>query len=576
MDRKSIVLYDNLLQDLSSHLPLHVINRLSVDPSCVDVWPDITPKQYACLALAKSFYKKNVDYTNADADDIALSKFEAVNEQCKNWSLRLEHSWEEEAIGTVKRHLENFFNPSGAPLVSDLCHLFQVGRVGPGASIGSHGEDYYTKMHSSRMAATTRGLVRAYEISLKGSPNRLNAEKFRSEKYGEPELVAGNRLSFVPKTKVTSRITCVEPSINMFGQLGLGSLIEKRLISYFGIDTSIQPDRNRELAWSGSVTGQFSTIDLQSASDSIAMSMIKEILPKDVITYLESLRSPLCDLPHGRQVQLHMVSTMGNGFTFPLQTAIFAAVVSAAYDMHGLRRETQLVNVRGSKRRLAENFGVFGDDIICYKETYDTVVRILNILGFNVNADKSFKEGPFRESCGGDYFNSYPVRGVYVKSLRTQQQRVVVLNRLHQWVSETGVRLTRTCRFLYAQVPKRFVPCWEADDAGIKVPSDLIEGQKRDKDTSAIVYYKWMPRKRFLDLSDEKKLCARRRVYNPDGLLLSLLGGYVRGERLSLRLRETTYTTKRSLAPSWDPARTVLVQDTRWRQWKTAVWLTVS
>jgi len=568
MRRQPIVLYQDLLDDLSRHLPSDVISALSAGKS-VDWWPDITPKQFACLALAKVFYKKCVDDTVASADSQALKNFLQVNDSCGKWRLDLRSTWEEEAVGTIKRHLHNFFHPRGDVLVPNLTYLFDRGRNGPGASIGSVGDDDYTKLYSSQLSCTKSIIYRAYRTSMLNHPMVEDAELFRNLKYGEPLLVEGNRLRFVPKQRDISRVICIEPTLNMYAQLGLASILEDRLRQYFGIDIATQPDKNRELASQGSKDGSFATIDLSSASDSMACGMLREVLDVEVFDVLNLLRSPVSVLPNGEQVKLNMISTMGNGYTFPLQTILFASVVSAAYDMHSL------VRVRGGLHNPA-NFGVFGDDIVVDVRVYHTVCRLLELLGFKINAEKSFFEGPFRESCGGDFFRGHRVRGVYVKTLRTSQSRVVVLNRLHEWIADTGVPLTRTTTRLFRSIPKRFVPPWENHDAGIQVPYWCVDGMRRSKDLQSIVYRKWVARTRRIDLTTVQGLERQRRIYNPSGLFLSFLRGHIRNEQLSLRQRETLYVTKPAVAPSWDPPRTVLAPSTNWQRWNTAVWLTLS
>lgn len=598
MDRKSVVLYQDLLQDLSRHLPSSILRDLDRDLA-PQMWPDITPKQFACLALGKTFYKKFVDYVSPDADAQACKTFLAVNEAVGKWSLDLRATWEEEALGSVKRHLDNFFHPKGLPMVDSLTQLFELGRNGPGSSLGSVGQDDYTKLYSSDLTCTKPFLYRAYRSSLQGDPKLFNAEVVRYEQNGAPREVEGNVLAFVPKQRDTSRTICIEPTLNMYAQLGLASLMEKQLRWYFRIDLATQWEENRELAKRGSVDGSFGTIDLSSASDSMGLRMLKEVLPSNIFEVLTLLRSPKSSLPNGEQVELNMVSTMGNGFTFPLQTALFASVVSAAYDLHHLPlHETLTVKGKnGVKRRKVgrKNFGVFGDDICVDRKVYTTVCRILELLGFKVNAEKSFVEGPFRESCGGDYFSGHPVRGVYIKSLRTPQDLVVVLNRLHEWSADTGVFLPKTTARLYHWLRERllrhsrgnprgrmsvyrtFVPPWENMDAGLRVPFWCVENVRVDKDCQSVLYRAWRPKLRTMSLRNIKGLYAKGRIYNPYGMYLSFLRGYVNGwnMRISLRQRETTYVTKASVAPCWDTPRKVQVTDTWWQRWNTAVWFTV-
>lgn len=568
MSSRTFALYTCLLDDLSDHLPSFVIDTYR-SGGRVEPWPDITPKQYASLNLLSTFYKKLVDEVEVTADAAALSKFLAVNEQCGAWSYDVAGSWEEELMGTVKHHLHRFFyHKQLTPILPNLTDAFVIGRCGPGASLGSVGQDEYTKLYSSDLTTTSSVIYRAYRSSLLPHPMLCDAEETRSAVYGEPRLVEGNRLAFVPKQRDISRVTCTEPVLNMYAQLGVGRALEDRLRGYFGIDLAIQPAHNRALACTGSLDGSYSTIDLSSASDSMSLGMLKAVLPSEVYSLLCLLRSPLCELPDGSKVALNMVSTMGNGFTFPLETILFAAVVAAVYDMLNIKRERSSTSWPG-------NWGVFGDDIVVRGECYGLTVRALNILGFQVNAAKSFFEGPFRESCGGDFFRGHPVRGVYVKTLKTEQARAVVLNRLHEWSAATGVFVSTTTRWLYSSLPKRFVPHWESYDAGIQAPWTLVEGMRRSKHLQSVLYRSWVPRRRVLEVEDFMSLARNRRMYNPSGLFASFLRGHIRSGKIPLRQRELLYTTKTRVAPSWDTPRKLSVTETDWRRWNTAVWLTV-
>ena len=92
---------------------------------------------------------------------------------------------------------------------------------------------------------------------------------------------------------------------------------------------------------------------------------------------------------------------MGNAFTFELETLIFWCLTRAVVE----------------ELQLSQNGRVFayGDDIICPTEAVPLLYKVLDFCGFTVNTEKSFTSGPFRESCGGDYFLGFDIRPYYVK-----------------------------------------------------------------------------------------------------------------------------------------------------------------
>lgn len=538
------------------------------------VAPEASLKEFQAFALARSFLKKFEDVTSRSADTVALDKFLQSNLRCKDWRLGIQDSGEELLLGLFKQRVWEFFNPSNLhPLISNVNQIMVGTTVGPGASIGARGTDFYTKLFSSPLTCTSGGIYEMYSHYLCKLPDWSRAEQLRLEQYGEPEIVPGNRLTFVPKNADTSRVICVEPNLNMFIQQGIRAILERRLIRYFGIDLENQQDVNRELARIGSSKDSYCTIDLSAASDSVSMSMLRSTFPRDVVMWLDFVRSPSCVLPNGSIEPLYMVSSMGNATTFPLETIIFACAVSAAYDsldkklVKGYRVNSKFNRDNGAFEQTTRlpNFGVFGDDLIVEKDAYQRVVKLLNLLGFSVNAEKSFSQGPFRESCGGDYFRGLPTRGIYVKSLKTPASRYVAINRLNQWTSMTGIPVRRVQRRLIKSVRYLPVPLYEDDDAGIKVPFDLVKpGFKhviRDENFQSYSYRKWSSYPRKIKLKDgaiKLPRGAKSRIYNPSALLLAFLRGDIEAESISIRLGAARYSSRVAVAPNWDYEPTVM------------------
>lgn len=571
MGISSNALYFDLLQDLSRHITPYVTDQIMAG-NVPEIWPDATQEEVACVSLVKSFYKKFIDKTSPNADDLALEKFLHTNQRVGSWSLELESTKDEVLLGELKSILYQFFAPGGDPLVTSFNQLLAVGRCGPGSSVGSLGNDFYTKMFSSPLTATSEGLYSAYAAYISANPSWERAEILRTSHWDEVNIVTGNRLSFVPKSVDISRIICIEPSLNMYFQLGMMHVLNEQLYRYFGIDMSTQPDMNRELARIGSFDqkeGGFVTIDLSEASDSLSIAMLEEVLPAHIMNWFKLLRSPNCRLPNGDELQLNMISTMGNGFTFPLQTILFASAIIAAMRFRHIR-------VQRPKRNDTGNFAVFGDDLICYKEVASDVVRLLNLLGFKVNSDKSFFEGPFRESCGCDYFRGHNVRGVYIKTLRTPQTRYAMINQLNAWSARQGIYLPRTVRRLKRSVRFLPVPCWENEDAGIRVPFSLISNLRVHKDFQSVIYTRMTPHTRKMKIRDgvvRVPKGEKPRIYNPEGLLQAFLSGSIERGEISVRQRHVGYHPRQGIAPNWDYSTTdrCFASADQRRRWESAV-----
>lgn len=582
MSSQTDALYSALKADLQAHVSPFQVSFLESGGA---IWPDATLKQVASAQLMSKIFSKFTvrDEVSPVASQAALEKFLLVNNRGRDFEPHLNDEIDAQLLNEVKQTLWWFFNPDGYPLIDSYEEIIAKGGVGPGASLNAHGTDLYTKIFSSPLSFTKESLLISWEQTVSQDDRWFEALVSLYQGGRIPAAVDGNSLSFVSKNQQVARCICTEPTINMWYQLGIGAIITERLKSYFGIELSTQQDINRSMARSASNGADFCTIDLESASDCVTVGLLQAILPASALEWLMKVRSPVTRLPDGEVVTLNMVSTMGNGFTFPLQTAIFAAIVAAVY------RNLDLPLVkRGSADK--RTFAVFGDDIICSKQAYRTVVRLLAVCGFKVNEAKSFSQGLFYESCGGDYFDGHYVRAFYIKKLDCPQDTYKAINGLNRWSAIQGIPLVRTVSMLLSTLKSpQWVPSYESDDAGIQVPLDLAPTSARKYIMPGLYSYKYStPRKGFLDIKfidiefDESthvyaidnKACgkSRRRLVNPSGLWLSFLIGCVRGYRITLRQRRVRYTTRRRVTPSWD-ARSPLHSrlEIGWRSWSDYV-----
>jgi len=543
---------DTLIQSLHSDL------CTVIDVSTPSWSIDDSPQQVACYRLKESLLKKfNMAFKpSVEASSAAMEKFLAVNARVSNWELKLntvQPDWE--LFSMLQLELKEFLDPSNlGPIYPDYSEMFDLGYAGPGASIGALGCDFYTKMFSSRLSCT-EGLSDIWSM-LVSRNEQLRLAFSDVTAVREHNVVSHNKLSFVNKNQDVARSICTEPSINMWMQLGLGRIISRRLKSVYNIDFSLQPEVNKRLARIGSISDQLVTIDLESASDSLGLRMMDRTFPCGFMKTLRRLRSPNCSLPNGSFVELGMVSTMGNGFTFPLQTLLFAAccVVVMRY-----------LDIPLKSRGIVEerNFGVFGDDIIVPTKVAPLLLHLLKMLGFLVNDSKTYVEGPFRESCGGDYFLGSDVRPVYLKSLRSLQDSFVAVNKLNQWTAKTGVPLRNTVAYVLQLFGARKypVPLDEADDAGLQTPVRFLSDQLKravPRGFGLLRYTSSVPRffgYRVDDISEKLIGHPRNVAYNPNGLLVSFLGGYISGSRVALRQTPTRYLTKRRVTPRWEYLR---------------------
>ncbi len=532
----------------------------SQDLNRLDYGPESEARQVAASLLLKSILKKHAANVSSNADARALEKFKAVNSRCHDWALDDSRSLVEDTIlGEVRENLYRFWfvnSVSDGECASGLCEnpywLLSDARMGPGASVGADGEDFYTKLFSSQLACTDPSLYTMYKHWCSQRTTWREAEELRFRHFGSPALVKQSLMSCVPKDDSISRTICTEPSLNMFFQLGLAEVLSRRLHSW-GIDIDSQQRRNRFMAKVGSrFPRSYSTIDLSSASDSISLKMLEYLLPKQWYELLCKLRCPETSIK-GESLTLHMVSTMGNGYTFPLQTVLFAAVVRAVYKIMGIKTRDGKLN---------RSYSVFGDDIIVVTKAYKAVCRTLNLLGFVVNSEKSFEVGFFKESCGVDAWKGKDVRGVYLKELHDAVP-YVLFNRLLRWSARNNIRLPLTLSWLFRMGRPLRVPLWEADDAGYHTPLSYCGDLERSSGTGAYIYRKMSVCPISLKVKEgriHEPRGRKRRIFNDAGLLLSAVGGYVRSDKILLRPQrgeKVIYRQRTAQAPNWHGCATV-------------------
>jgi hypothetical protein len=232
--------------------------------------------------------------------------------------------------------------------------------------------------------------------------------------------------------------------MNIFLQKGIGGVIRKRL-KRVGVDLNDQT-HNQELAREGSISGKLCTVDLSSASDTISQEVVRHLLPTDWFEAMSSLRSETGILPNGSRIRYQKVSSMGNGFTFELESLLFWALADATR-----------FHVGEMDRRMA----IYGDDIIVPVGMYPTLKSVLEFAGFEVNSKKTHVDGPFRESCGKHYFLGTDVTPIYFKDKVDSYPRYIwACNQLKRWSHNGCLGLETTFRPLWDEIHGRLKGFW--------------------------------------------------------------------------------------------------------------------
>lgn len=401
--------------------------------------------------------RKRARFVNKELHDKAVSGFIADNDYVAKRSLTLEPSIIANArhfiVTTLERVTSDFDEEDiQNPLNLDL--LFSYWKFGPGASNGIKGSHAAEKIEQD-MTCTSRSAPLVFKLRQNNAYFQLNDERKGSVGL---TVIQGSRLTTVPKNEDTERTIAIEPSGNMALQLAAGEYLTRGL-RYIGLDIRSQQPLNKALALRGSMDGGIATIDLKSASNLYGLDLIRLLMPEKWVRLLEAIRSEEIELPDGTSCALNMVSTMGNGFTFPLMTLVNAAL------LYGFRCG------RGGPNLFIDwsSSAIFGDDIIVPTEEYLQFCDVLVSAGLVVNSDKSFSDGPFRESCGGDYHLGVDITPFYAKSLATDSEIYSVFNQLISWSAKCNIWLPRTGLYLKKLLSGKvyFVPEWHNPDQGL-------------------------------------------------------------------------------------------------------------
>jgi len=387
------------------------------------------------LAATKFLSKAKFLSTTFDKRKIALEKFIEAENHCKETNRRI----------SVRR----FNNPLTEVVLSYAARKIDI-------VLGSFNAEEFVDSCNWGPGATT--LIKRNNAS---SPLKFEIESRISRKaydFVEPwfraaypnwdpkfEINGLAKIVTVPKDAKTDRTIAIEPGLNLWFQKGIGSMIRSRL-KRVGIDLNDQ-SYNQEFARIGSKFNQLATIDFSSASDMISRRLVEEIIPYEWFQLLDTFRS-CCGLFDENKVIYHKFSSMGNGYTFELESLIFYAVAFACCEVLKLEDRT---------------LSVYGDDVVIPCKAVDLFASVTADLGFIVNKKKSYSNSYYRESCGEHFWNGSRIKPIFQKEpLNGKTQVLKSANSVRRYAHR---RNNIGC-------DRRFLRCWQvlSDFLGTHVP----------------------------------------------------------------------------------------------------------
>lgn len=293
------------------------------------------------------------------------------------------------------------------------------------------------------------------------------------ERWSEPLVINQNFFSYVPKNFKEVRGICIENDGNVPCQKFVGSKLRtslKRKAYDLDQQHSVHTLAVRFASYSAHREGKLplATIDLRKASQMIARNVVKELFPPiwyDLMNKTRASKTQIGNLIHENQ----LFSSMGNGFTFEMETILFLGILMTLPHNEILRKEGD---------RVVGQISVFGDDIICHNDDVDLLKERLAYFGFRINTNKSYMAAdlPFRESCGSDYWDGVDVRPIYLRG-NIDENNISTIYGMANQVRRISRRLLGLCpnRSRFARIYSRICK-WLPKDLRIFGPHELSIG----------------------------------------------------------------------------------------------------
>ncbi len=392
---------------------------LEIDPLSYSS-ADLFRRDWLAVNLFSKYPELNL---GIDTESVAYQKFRDAESQCAVTNQTLKSRFATPSTGVTGDSLLETARFKIAGLLGDFDWNAAYSRMGfsSGASTRlrrAEGDPYYKFQGTPEV---TRRAALLAVCAMEASPVWAAdvRDRFGPHPHMWVKVVEGSTITTVPKNAKTDRVIAVEPDMNMFLQRGVGGLIRKKLRKV-GINLNDQSN-NQVLAEEGSRMDTFATIDLSAASDSISYELVKRLMPPDWFEALDLLRCEVGTLPSGERITFEKFSSMGNGYTFELESLLFWGLAQAVMDHY-----------EGEERRVL----VYGDDIIVPKAVSGWLIELLAFAGFKTNDDKTFIAGPFRESCGKHYFMGVDVTPIYLrKPIRSLGAKYWLANSIRRWAA---------------------------------------------------------------------------------------------------------------------------------------------
>lgn len=358
-----------------------------------------------------AFYGKIEGRCTPRRENAAIAEYVQADDDCAAWDLHVQSS--------ILEELQNVAQVVLGPWISEVDHQVATDdlqpRHGPGQTadrlLGNEKYDvvYWPEHLESRFPWVEWGVV-----------NYRYADSHDRSFSSSAHVVTRARQTLVPKTMSRPRVIVMEPTALQYMQQALMTALTDAIERSTSLIGFTDQEPNRSLARRGSLDRSLSTIDLSEASDRVTYLQAASVLSvfPNLWEALDATRSSEVDLANNLGSRdIAKFASMGSAVCFPVEAMVFCVAIFMAIQRHH-RKTDAAFRLRPSDVRKYEGLvRVYGDDLIIPVEYLSEVRSVFSLLGWKINERKSFSEGNFRESCGGDYWRGEDVTPIRCRNL---------------------------------------------------------------------------------------------------------------------------------------------------------------
>lgn len=342
--------------------------------------------------ITQLLYKLELPSNEADTEKV-LASFVAVNEELSK--LRIDPR------DAVIKRARVFITR----VLSGLSSRDIIPGHGPGAvATGERGGEKSTFSRLYKDLEAWYPFTEYFHVSLSHTADHMHKlEALEELETGTAKVV------LVPKDSRGPRLISCEPLEKQWIQQGqrkaLYSHIENHRLTAGQVNFTNQ-HINRELALLGSKSQEYVTLDMKEASDRVSLQLVEQLFcGTEWYSALIASRSGYTRLPNGTTVKLETFAPMGSAVCFPVEALTFWALAVATLNVHH----------KVDWRVACQQVWVYGDDIICRREVYPTIMQNLERFGLLFNRSKCCVSGFYRESCGCDAYKGFDITPIRLR-----------------------------------------------------------------------------------------------------------------------------------------------------------------